>query len=408
MKILVYPHTMEIGGSQLNAVELAGAVRDRGHEVVVFSEDGPLVDTVRSLGLPHVLRHDSLTTPDLGTSWHLRSIIAKRQIDIVHGYEWPPALEATAAVAGTRARVVATVLSMAVADFIPRSIPLVVGTQGILDRTRPTWRGPVHLIEPPIDTVANSPEHPADEFERAWPRAGVESQVVIVSRLANDVKLEGILTAVTAVGRLAATRSIRLVIVGDGLARSTVAAAAESVNTTTGLETVVLTGAMADPRGAYAAADVCVGMGGSALKAMSFAKPLVVQGEGGFFERLMPATAPTFLQQGWYGTARLTQDEAVARLAGLLGEILDEEDAEEDGAAGGFGRAIVEHRYSLAGAAVTLEQVYEEAQHFRDRPTRHVRELGRSGVGLVGYKVRRRRARARGTAPRPGVIEDTL
>lgn len=405
MRILVYPHTMEIGGSQLNAVELAGAVRDRGHDVVVYSEDGPLVDMVRRLGLPHVLRRDSSTTPGLGTSWHLRSVIAKQRIDVVHGYEWPPALEGIAAVAGTRASVVATVLSMAVADFIPRSIPLVVGTQGILHRTRPKWRGPVHLVEPPIDTLANSPAYPAEELERTWPRQGAESQVVIVSRLANDVKLEGILTAVTAVGRLARTRSVRLVLVGDGLARSTVAAAAEEVNRATRTQTVVLTGAMEDPRQAYAAADVCVGMGGSALKAMSFGKPLIVQGEGGYFERLTPATAPTFLQQGWYGTARRTPDEAVSHLAGLLADALD--GVEADGGAA-FGRAIVEARYSLTGAGATLERVYEEARTYRDRPTRHARELGRSGVGLVGYKVRRRRARARGLAPRPGVIEDTL
>ena len=43
MKVLVYPHSMEVGGSQLNAVQVAGAVRDRGHEVIVISEPGPLV-----------------------------------------------------------------------------------------------------------------------------------------------------------------------------------------------------------------------------------------------------------------------------------------------------------------------------------------------------------------------------
>ena len=35
MRVLVYPHAMEIGGSQLNAVETGAALRDRGHEVTV-------------------------------------------------------------------------------------------------------------------------------------------------------------------------------------------------------------------------------------------------------------------------------------------------------------------------------------------------------------------------------------
>ena len=38
MKVLVYPHTMEIGGSQLNAIEIAAAVRDRGHDVTTMTE----------------------------------------------------------------------------------------------------------------------------------------------------------------------------------------------------------------------------------------------------------------------------------------------------------------------------------------------------------------------------------
>src|SRR3977135_1025907 len=54
MKVLTYPHSMEVGGSQLNAVQLAGAIRDRGHEVIVLSEAGPLVERVKKMALEHV------------------------------------------------------------------------------------------------------------------------------------------------------------------------------------------------------------------------------------------------------------------------------------------------------------------------------------------------------------------
>jgi hypothetical protein len=40
VKVLVYPHVMEIGGSQLNAIEIAAAVRNRGHEVVIVRLSG--------------------------------------------------------------------------------------------------------------------------------------------------------------------------------------------------------------------------------------------------------------------------------------------------------------------------------------------------------------------------------
>jgi L-malate glycosyltransferase len=51
VRVVVYPHMLEIGGSQLNAIELAAAVRDLGHDVLVFGQPGPLADRVRDLEL---------------------------------------------------------------------------------------------------------------------------------------------------------------------------------------------------------------------------------------------------------------------------------------------------------------------------------------------------------------------
>jgi hypothetical protein len=62
-----------------------------------------------------------------------------------------------------------------------------------------------------------------------------------------------------------------------------------------------LTGEMADPSPAYAAADVIIGQAGSALGGMAFAKPLAVIGEEGFSELLTPESTPALLRQGWYG-----------------------------------------------------------------------------------------------------------
>ncbi len=36
MRILVYPHDLGIGGSQINAIEMAERVQRSGHEVIVF------------------------------------------------------------------------------------------------------------------------------------------------------------------------------------------------------------------------------------------------------------------------------------------------------------------------------------------------------------------------------------
>ena len=88
-------------------------------------------------------------------------------------------------------------------------------------------------------------------------------------------------------------------------------------NARAGRPVVLLAGELRDPRAAYAAADVCLGMGGSALRAMAFAKPLVVQGEGGFWELLTPDTVDRFLWTGWYGVG-----DDPARGAAVLADIL--------------------------------------------------------------------------------------
>ncbi|MCX5739825.1 MAG: group 1 glycosyl transferase, partial [Proteobacteria bacterium] len=123
---------MELGGSQLNALELAGAVRDLDNEVVVLGEDGPLLAVVEKLGLKRLQLDARRRRPSLDNARRLRSLIVSLDLDIIHGYEWPPGIEAAAAVyPGTRAAAVCTVMSSAVAPFLPVHLPLVVGTRAL-------------------------------------------------------------------------------------------------------------------------------------------------------------------------------------------------------------------------------------------------------------------------------------
>ena len=54
MKILVYPHDLNMGGSQLNAIELAAAVRALGHDVIMFGQPGSLNLRIKELGLEFI------------------------------------------------------------------------------------------------------------------------------------------------------------------------------------------------------------------------------------------------------------------------------------------------------------------------------------------------------------------
>ncbi|MGO2005042.1 MAG: glycosyltransferase, partial [Arthrobacter rhombi] len=54
MKILVYPHDLSIGGSQLNAVEIAAAVQERGHSIAIIGSPGQLETRIAELGIEFI------------------------------------------------------------------------------------------------------------------------------------------------------------------------------------------------------------------------------------------------------------------------------------------------------------------------------------------------------------------
>jgi glycosyltransferase involved in cell wall biosynthesis len=396
MRILVYPHMLSIGGSQLNAIELAATVRDHGHKVWVFGPPGPLIDHIQQLGLPYLPADEAPgSRPSPKLMGRLRQIVRAKHIDVVHAYEWPPALEAFYGPHLTqRVPVVCTVMSMAVAPFLPRSMPLIVGTGQLRAAASERRTGLVTILEPPVDTVANHPGIDGAGFRRQLGLDDGRLAVVIVSRLAKELKLEGLQTAIDVAGRLATELPISLVIVGDGPARGVLEAMAETVNRRSGRPVVVLTGPLLDPRPAYAAADVVIGMGGSILRAMAFGKPAIVQGERGFFEVLGPGTAEQFLWQGFYGIGNGEggQERLQRQLADLLGDAVARESL------GGFARELVCSRFSLERAGGAQEAIYRQVLGLGGTSlSRATIEGVVSGLQVMGHKAKGRIQRWRGT-----------
>jgi len=407
LKVLVYPHAMEIGGCQLNAVETAGALRERGHDVSVISEPGPLVELVGQLGLTHIpLDPRSRRRPSPRAAAQLTRLVRERKFDIVHGYEWPPGVEAFAG-PGLRLGlpVLCTVYSMAVAPFLPHTMPLIVGADSIRLRAEEAGHAQVTTVEPPVDTRANSPEYDPGSFRKDH---GLDPDVpllAVVTRLVPELKLEGILAACAAVGDIVSSgTALQLVIAGDGGARAEVEKAAAAANAKANSRVVVLTGQLGDPRPAYAAADIGIGMGSSALRAMAFAKPLIVQGEHGFWELLTPDSAPMFLRQGLYGVGADACDRGAGtrRLEKILSGLLGDRTAWPK--LGDYGRKLIIERFSLDHAAAMHEQLYLAARETPARPPAPglAADILRSSALLATYKVHRKFQRWRGT----GQVDD--
>ena len=285
--------------------------------------------------------------------------------DIVHAFEWPPAVEALFGPSlKSGVPTVCSVMSMSVAPFLPRWLPITVGTECIL-RSEHARRPCATLLEPPVDT---SHDGPVDRCESKRQLGIDEGTLVItlVTRLAQELKREGILSAISAVGQLASKFRVKLLIAGDGPIKAEVEAAARGANAAAGADVVTLTGNLLDPRTVYDAADIALGMGGSALRSMAFGKPLIVQGENGYWRLLDSGSLPEFVDHGWFGVG--DGADGAERLARILRPLLA--DAGSRASLGAFSRATVEYRYGLPAATDRLELLYADViQRNRTEPT---------------------------------------
>jgi glycosyltransferase involved in cell wall biosynthesis len=387
---------MAMGGSQLNAIELAAAVRDYGHEVAVVGQPGDLQSKIAELKLEFIQLPRPGRRPSLQVVQFLKQLVRERGVDIVHGYEWPPALEALLSCSGTTASPIATVMSMSVAPFIPRHLPLMVGTEQIAQAEREFGRRFVRLMEPPVDVVSNSPglELPTGHMARRWGIHRHGLTLTIVSRLAHEMKLEGIISAINFIGNWTGDQPLQLLVVGSGHAHSEVAAAARAANEAAGEERIILTGEVDDPRWAYALGDIVLGMGGSALRGMAMGKPLIVQGEKGFWKTLSRDSVDDFLWQGWYGSGP-GSGYGEEMLGGELLPLIKDRDLRDR--LGEYSRTLVHERFSLDQAAARQIGYYSEVRKQRAQHDAVNLSTLHGAYGLFAYEVRRFRDSIRGT-----------
>ncbi len=397
MKVLVFPHHLEIGGSQTNAIELAAAARDlHSHDVVVFATPGPARGLIEQRRLRYVEAPAPRVHPSIAMLRALQRVVRDERPDVVHAWEWPQCVDAYYAVKlPDLAPVVGSDMDMTVNRRLPPSLPVTYGTAELAEQASRLRAAPVLLLEPPVDTHLNRPG--AVDGAAFRHQHGLDGQItlVIVSRLIAWLKLEGIRRTMEAVARLRRELPVRLVVVGGGSAEARVAQHAEVLNRLFGERVVVLTGPLVDPRPAYAAADVVLGMGGSILRGMAFAKPCIVLGEGGFSEPFTPETSARFLWQGFYGQGR--RETGPDPLAAQLEQLLADTAALRR--LGEYSRQLVLERFSLRAASGTVEQLYKIAQTGRpqsplaiaDEATRTSYRVASSAV--VG-KLRRLRQRA--------------
>jgi glycosyltransferase involved in cell wall biosynthesis len=207
---------------------------------------------------------------------------------------------------------------------------------------------------PPVDTKLNAPdEQSAIGFRKAFRIDEDDFLFVTVSRLVDWMKTESIRKSMDAIRRLDFDKKARFAIVGDGTARHELEELATQINAELGRKAIIFTGAMLDPRPAYAAADAVIGMGGSALRGMAFEKPVIVVGEKNFSALFAPETQQFFYENGMYGEGdgKRGSDLLVADMSRLLASPADRRSL------GRISRGFVELHYSIEAVGRDMNNI---------------------------------------------------
>ena len=359
MKLVLFLHELALGGTSINAIELAAKLRDAlGYEVLIFAPPGPMLPIVERSGLRYVPAPEARVHPCLRRIRALRALVRTEHPDLVYVWETWALLDAFYGVhLPMRVPILLTDMQMFAARILPRSVPTTFGTIQLVETARKAGIRDVRLLVPPVDLEANRPgTHDALSVRIAMEVEPNEILLVIVSRLVHTMKAESLHLAIDAVERLGRNSPIRLLIVGDGPARRELEARAASVNETLNRKAILLPGAWLDPRPAYAAADIVVGMGSSALRGMAYGKPVIIVGEGGFASTLTRESMDYFHYHGLFGKGRGAIDAGCLRDA--IAELADSLELRQS--LGAFSLEYVQQYYSLEVVSKKLGQICED------------------------------------------------
>ena len=252
---------------------------------------------------------------------------------------------------------VITTYEMQVPEVLLGEPPLIVGTRYQFEELadRP---GPVHLISPPVDTESDS-RAAIPDTSQFRDRLGVgagEILLVWVGRLSSTMKqpaVESLIRAVELIGR----DDVTAVIVGTGDVADELERLGEEVNRRTGRRSVQFTGSLADPREAYAAADIGIGMGSSAGRALSFGSPLVAVGEAGWSRRFDQESALDLFRSSFWSSEHVP--DGPGRLVSELEPLIEDAGLRRD--LGAYGRRFAEEHFGLAAMARKQAAIYKAA-----------------------------------------------
>lgn len=283
--ILVLLNSLEMGGAQKNAIEFADAIRRHGYSPTLMAwnllddMNRSMLEIASQRGLSIVVRDRPRRT--LPAADIVAQVVRQQRCQLVHSYGWTMFAAFWGPARWGRIPLISTIYEMLVYSGPPYRSAFIYGTEYQVKLAQRS--GPTYLILPPVDTRYDDPA-----LFKSRPNDGVV-RLAIISRLAEEMKARGVEIAIRTLRRL--PDNVQLIVTGDGDAAPRLRQLGEDVNKCLGREAVWFSGNAVDARTFYAEADIILGMGGSAARALAFGKPLVAIGELGWSETFTPDSA---------------------------------------------------------------------------------------------------------------------
>ncbi|UJP08887.1 glycosyltransferase family 4 protein [Microbacterium sp. KUDC0406] len=361
--VLVQMNRLGLGGTEINAIQFAAGVREFGYESHLYGPsdtvpDGPsAIDVAREYGIE--IKTFERPSTAVAAARTMNDLAREVSADIVHVYGQDAVRGAyLGPCAFGRRPLVITAYEMAVNPTTLAGAPLIVGTR-YLEEDHAARAGRTTLISPPIDTARDRPDVAARHRFRASVEF-TEDTVVIgwVGRLDEGMKSPALRALIAAVDVLASEgRDVVLAIVGTGDAETDLRSLGAEVDTRHARRIIRFLGPVSDPHEAYAGADVSVGMGSSAGRALAHATPLVAVGERGWSAPFTETGADAIFRNSFWSDELVSNP--VALLASHLRLLVDDPSTRARRAV--FGREFALDHLSLPRMTERLADVYRDA-----------------------------------------------
>ena len=208
MKVVQVLPRLHGGGVERGTIEIAGYLKQLGHEAIVISEGGPLVKELTALGVVHVKK--SVGTKSLRAVrglWELKNYLTTARPDIVHSRSRLPGWLCYLAIKmlpkEIRPRFVTSVhglhslsrYSSIVAKGDRIEVVSIAAQRYLLDNYKNVELARVRLIHRGVDTTEFNPSvEPSSDWIQEWSRWGQEHQAndsPVVSIIGRISRLKG-------------------------------------------------------------------------------------------------------------------------------------------------------------------------------------------------------------------------